>query len=69
MTEYDLSHIIGTNTRAVPSDRPGDGAPGKGSMRMGNYRNFRLATYFVAQAAARITQDELDKAYLGMELF
>ncbi len=27
---------------------------------MGNYRNFRLATYFVAQAAARITQDELE---------
>ena len=28
---------------------------------MGNYRNFTLATYFVAHAAARITKDELEK--------
>ena len=27
---------------------------------MGNYRNFRLATYFVAKAAARITREELE---------
>ena len=28
---------------------------------MGNYRNFSLATYFVAQATARITREELEK--------
>ena len=28
---------------------------------MGNYRNFTLATYFVAHAAARVTREELDK--------
>ena len=27
---------------------------------MGNYRNFKLVTYFVAQAAARVTRDELE---------
>ena len=29
---------------------------------MGNYRNFRLATYFVAEATARITREELEKS-------
>ena len=28
---------------------------------MGNYRNFTLATYFVAHAAARVTREELEK--------
>ena len=28
---------------------------------MGNYRNFTLATYFVAHAAARVTKEELEK--------
>ena len=28
---------------------------------MGNYRNFTLATYFVAHAAARITREELEE--------
>ena len=28
---------------------------------MGNYRNFTLATYFVAQATANITKEELEK--------
>ncbi|MCR4895462.1 MAG: hypothetical protein K5891_01660 [Lachnospiraceae bacterium] len=28
---------------------------------MGNYRNFKLTTYFVAQATARITEEELEK--------
>ena len=28
---------------------------------MGNYRNFKLVTYFVAHAAARITREELEK--------
>ena len=28
---------------------------------MGNYRNFKLVTYFVAHAAARVTRDELEQ--------
>ena len=28
---------------------------------MGNYRNFKLVTYFVAHAAARVTREELEK--------
>ena len=28
---------------------------------MGNYRNFKLVTYFVAQATAHITREELEK--------
>ena len=28
---------------------------------MGNYRNFTLTTYFVAQATASITEEELEK--------
>ena len=27
---------------------------------MGNYRNFKLTTYFVAHAAARVTREEID---------
>ena len=34
---------------------------------MGKYRNFTLATYFVAQAAARITRDELEKQLSFLE--
>ena len=33
----------------------------KGRINMGNYRNFTLATYFVAHAAARVTKEELEK--------
>ena len=29
---------------------------------MGNYRNFKLVTYFVAQATAHVTREELDCA-------
>ena len=28
---------------------------------MGNYRNFRLAAYFVAQATARVSGEELER--------
>ena len=28
---------------------------------MGNYRNFTLVAYFVAHAAARVTEEELEK--------
>ena len=34
---------------------------------MSNYRNFTLATYFVAQAAARITREELEAQLAFME--
>ena len=34
---------------------------------MGNYRNFKLTTYFVAQATARITREELEKQLAFME--
>ena len=33
----------------------------KGAAYMGNYRNFTLATYFVAQATAAVTREELEK--------
>ena len=36
---------------------------------MGNYRNFRLATYFVAEAAARITREELEDQLAFFERF
>lgn len=35
---------------------------------MGNYRNFTLATYFVAQAAARVTEAQLEEQ-LGFILY
>ena len=34
---------------------------------MGHYRNFTLATYFVAHAAARITQEQLERQLQFME--
>jgi hypothetical protein len=34
---------------------------------MGNYRNFKLTTYFVAQATARISEEELEKQLDFME--
>ena len=34
---------------------------------MGNYRNFTLATYFIAQAAARITRPELEQQLAFMQ--
>ena len=34
---------------------------------MGNYRNFKLTTYFVAHAAARVTRDELEKQLAFLE--
>jgi len=34
---------------------------------MGNYRNFKLVTYFVAHAAARITREELEKQLAFIE--
>ncbi|HBB60951.1 MAG TPA: permease, partial [Lachnospiraceae bacterium] len=36
---------------------------------MGNYRNFTLTTYFVAQAVARITREELEKQLAFMERY
>ena len=36
---------------------------------MGNYRNFRLATYFVAQATARISPGELEAQLAFMERY
>lgn len=36
---------------------------------MGNYRNFRLATYFVAQATANVTREELEKQLSFMEKY
>ena len=36
---------------------------------MGNYRNFKLTTYFVAHAAARITADELEEQLAFMERY
>ena len=35
--------------------------PGKRGTPMGNYRNFKLVTYFVAQATAHVTREELEK--------
>ena len=34
---------------------------------MGNYRNFKLATYFVAHAAARVTREELEQQLAFIE--
>ena len=36
---------------------------------MGNYRNFTLATYFVAQAAARISKEELEEQLASLERY
>ncbi|MBQ8073958.1 MAG: hypothetical protein IJ231_09385 [Clostridia bacterium] len=36
---------------------------------MGHYRNFKLATYFVAQAAARVTREELEEQLAFMEKY
>ena len=33
---------------------------------MGNYRNFTLATYFVAHAAAHVTREELEEQLKGI---
>ena len=34
---------------------------------MGNYRNFKLVTYFVAHATARITREELEAQLTATE--
>ena len=36
---------------------------------MANYRNFTLATYFIAQAAARVTREELESQLAFMEKY
>ncbi len=36
---------------------------------MGNYRNFTLATYFVAHAAARVTREQLEEQLTFMERY
>ena len=36
---------------------------------MGNYRNFRLVAYFVAQATAHITREELEKQLAFFEKY
>ena len=36
---------------------------------MGNYRNFKLVTYFVAHAAARIRRDELEEQIAFLEKY
>ncbi len=36
---------------------------------MGNYRNFKLTTYFVAHAAARVTREELEEQLSFMERY
>ena len=36
---------------------------------MGNYRNFKLTTYFVAQAAARITEEALESQLAFFEKY
>ena len=36
---------------------------------MGNYRNFKLVAYFVAQATAHITREELEKQLAFFEKY
>ena len=36
---------------------------------MGNYRNFSLATYFVARAAARVTREQLEEQLSFIEKY